>query len=62
VRSTLDEHSYDTLLNPFSQAVVLVPTRKTIKRETVLTLNLVKISGFETKMQLYNVFLRNVLR
>jgi len=35
---------------------------KTIKRETVHTLNLVKISGFEMKMQLCNVFLRNVLR
>jgi len=40
VRSTLGQHSYDTLLTPFYQVVVLVPNQEDTKTKTVLTLNI----------------------
>jgi len=61
--STLDWHSHDILLNPFSQAVVLVTTKEDTKTWNSPHAKFSwKLSGFELKMQLNKVFLRNLLR
>jgi len=55
--STLDKHSYDTLPNLFPKPWYWGQPRKTLKRETVLNLNLVKnYQVLEAKMQPNNVF------
>jgi len=49
VLSTLDYHSYVTLLNPFPKPWYCDQARKTLKRETDLNQNLVKNYKFGSK-------------
>jgi len=49
MRSTLDQHSYDTLLSLFPKPWYWDQPRKTLKRETVPMLNLIKNCQFSNR-------------